>query len=230
MKFHLKQKVIDPHQHSHGPKSIEFILAIAIAVALVGSLTSEKTLKLPHYIVPFLILIFIGLKTIHIKRQGGTLLEDYTTIGVMIIFGILHVVLKGNLNPILITVFIAILLYATGLMFWVRSAFGSKKITHFIISYITTIFMIIFLFTGAYLSNPDEFLINNINNNIRFEDALYFSTVTITTVGYGDIIPLSKINRFFAATEAFLGMTINVALLGYVLSSGRLSNNQNLHE
>ena len=230
MKFHLKQKIVGSHQHPHGPKSIEFILAIAIAVALVGSLTSEKTLGLPHYIVPFLILIFICLKTIHIKRQGGTLIEDYTTIGVMIIFGILHIALKGSLNPTLITVFIAILLYAAGLMLWVRNAFGSKKITHFIISYITTIFMIIFLFTGAYLSNPDEFLIHDLNNNINFEDALYFSTVTITTVGYGDIIPLSKINRFLAATEAFLGMVINVALLGYMLSSGRLSNNQNHHE
>ena len=56
-------------------------------------------------------------------------------------------------------------------------------------------------------------------------DSVYFSTYTITTVGYGDIIPLSKINRFLAATESFLGMTINVALLGYVLSSSKLSSN-----
>lgn len=225
MSFHFKQRISPPHEHWRGPKSIEFILAIAIAVALVGSLTSEKIIDLPHYIVPFLILIFIALKVIHITRQGGTLLEDYTTIGVMIIFAILHIVLKGDLNPILITVFIAILLYATGLMFWVRSRFGSKKITHFLISYITTIFMIIFLFTGAYMSNPEDFLIQGINNRLSFEEALYFSTVTITTVGYGDITPLSRVNRFLAATEAFLGMVVNVALLGYVFSSGKLSNN-----
>ncbi|MEK6858636.1 MAG: potassium channel family protein, partial [Nanoarchaeota archaeon] len=52
------------------------------------------------------------------------------------------------------------------------------------------------------------------------EDALYFSTVTITTVGYGDFVPLG-VNRWLAALEAFLGMLINVALLRYVLSIGR---------
>jgi len=225
MKFRLKPQISLPHDHWHGPKSIEFILSIIIAIALIGSLTSEKLINLPHYIVPFLILVFIAIKVVHIRRQGGTLLEDYTTIGVMIVFSILHILLKGDLNPLLITVFIAILLYATGLMLWVKTKIGSKKITHFLISYVTTIFMIIFLFAGAYLSNADEFLINDLNNNLSLGESLYYSTITITTVGYGDIIPLSRINRFLAASEAFLGMVINVALLGYVLSTGRLANN-----
>ena len=223
MKFHINQKIIAPHEHSHHPKSIEFIIAIIIAVTLIASLTSEQYLTIPRYLVPLLIVIFIGLKLVHIIKQGGTLLEDYTTIAVMIIFVILHIALKGNLNALLITVFIAILLYSTGLMFWVRSTLGSKKITHFLTSYITTLFMIIFLFAGAYLSNPEEFINQGIKKSITFEDALYFSTVTITTVGYGDITPL-KINKFFAATEAFIGMVVNIALLGYILSLSRLNS------
>ncbi|MEK6847004.1 MAG: ion channel [Nanoarchaeota archaeon] len=222
MKFHIKPQISPPHDHWRGPKSIEFILALIIVVALISSLTSEKLIDLPYYIVPFLILVFIALKVVHIRRQGGTLLEDYTTIGAMVVFSILHISLKGSLNPLLITVFIAILIYATGLMLWVKTKLSSKKITHFLISYVTTLFMVIFLFAGAYLSNSDEFLVNGINNNLSLGEALYFSTVTITTVGYGDITPLSRINRFLAASEAFLGMVINVALLGYVLSSGKV--------
>lgn len=224
MKSIFKSRTLPPHEHSHGPKSIEFILAVIIAIALISSLTSEKKINLPHYITPLLILGFIVLKVLHIRRQGGTLLEDYTTTGVMVVFSILHISLKGDLNPMLIIVFAAILLYSTGLMLWVKTKFGSRKITHFLISYITTLIMIIFLFAGAYLSNSDEFMINGVNNNLNFNEALYFSTVTITTVGYGDILPLSNINRFLAASESFLGMVINVALLGYVLSSGKMSN------
>ncbi|MDF1701089.1 MAG: ion channel [Planctomycetota bacterium] len=38
----------------------------------------------------------------------------------------------------------------------------------------------------------------------RFMECAYFSTVTFTTLGYGDIIPLGAA-RYIAATEAFLG-------------------------
>ena len=34
---------------------------------------------------------------------------------------------------------------------------------------------------------------------------LYFSLVTMTTLGYGDIVPISQAARMMAATEAFIG-------------------------
>jgi len=50
---------------------------------------------------------------------------------------------------------------------------------------------------------------------VRFQ-ALYFSFVTLTTVGYGDIVPLSKAARVLAAAEAMAGVffpTIVIARL-----------------
>jgi len=37
---------------------------------------------------------------------------------------------------------------------------------------------------------------------------VYLSTVTITTVGYGDIVPITTVTRTLIATEAVLGMLI----------------------
>jgi hypothetical protein len=47
-------------------------------------------------------------------------------------------------------------------------------------------------------------------------DLLYFSLVTLTTVGYGDVVPLSGEARMLAALEAVTGVlyiAITVAIL-----------------
>lgn len=44
-----------------------------------------------------------------------------------------------------------------------------------------------------------EGLKDNLDNRISFIDVLYFTTVTVTTVGYGDIVPVSPEARLFEA-------------------------------
>ena len=48
----------------------------------------------------------------------------------------------------------------------------------------------------------------------RFVDAAYFSTVTLSTTGYGDILPLSDVTRALVAVEIIIGF----GLLGFLLS------------
>ena len=43
-------------------------------------------------------------------------------------------------------------------------------------------------------------------------DAFYFSFITLSTVGYGDITPVSRIARWLAAMEAMTG-SLYVAVL-----------------
>ena len=47
------------------------------------------------------------------------------------------------------------------------------------------------------------FLKNNVIRN--FPDSLYFSTITFTTLGYGDFRPLEGWGRILAGSEAFIG-------------------------
>lgn len=56
--------------------------------------------------------------------------------------------------------------------------------------------------------------------------ALYFSLVTLSTTGYGDVVPVSKPARLLAVTEAVLGMfyvTLLIARLVSLYSSRRAS-------
>jgi hypothetical protein len=48
----------------------------------------------------------------------------------------------------------------------------------------------------------------------RFVDAAYFSTITLSTTGYGDIVPVSGVARALVAVEVIVGF----GLLGFLLS------------
>jgi len=49
-------------------------------------------------------------------------------------------------------------------------------------------------------------------------DLIYFSFVTLTTVGFGDIVPAVDLTRALAATEAVLGQLFLVTVLARVVS------------
>ncbi len=49
-------------------------------------------------------------------------------------------------------------------------------------------------------------------------DAFYFSFVTLSTVGYGDITPISKVARMLAALEAMIGLLYVAVLIARLVS------------
>lgn len=68
-----------------------------------------------------------------------------------------------------------------------------------------TLFSIIFIYSGAIYQVEHE---ANGENFATFLDAVYFAVVTMTTVGYGDITPVSEAGR---------GLTILMILTGIAL-------------
>ncbi|MBO6082609.1 MAG: two pore domain potassium channel family protein, partial [Bacteroidales bacterium] len=51
-----------------------------------------------------------------------------------------------------------------------------------------------------------------------FFDALYWATVTLTTVGYGDMVPVTDIGRFVSMLSALLGVAV-IALPSGVITA-----------
>lgn len=62
----------------------------------------------------------------------------------------------------------------------------------------------VFFFAGIYscvgIGNCEGYILEK-----DFLKCLYFSAVTFTTLGYGDLTPISGFGKFFASIEAFLG-------------------------
>lgn len=51
--------------------------------------------------------------------------------------------------------------------------------------------------------------------NISFSDAFYFSTTTITTLGYGDITPVG-IFRLFVVIEVLMGLIYTGSMIYFI--------------
>lgn len=61
--------------------------------------------------------------------------------------------------------------------------------------------------------------LTSVNRAINYFDCLYFSGVNILTIGFGDIVPISRFLKFLVLLESFLGMIINVLAVGMWLST-----------
>jgi len=84
----------------------------------------------------------------------------------------------------------------------------------------------IYLLIGAFFASIDgavgaigEPAFFNQTNNPSFEIYLYFSYVTLATVGYGDYTPATSIARALAITEALSGQLYLVTVIAVLVSN-----------
>jgi voltage-gated potassium channel len=61
-------------------------------------------------------------------------------------------------------------------------------------------------------------------------DSLYWSYITATTVGYGDIRPLKKISRLLSVFIAFIGMIFTGILVAIALYTTNIAIEKHIDE
>ena len=88
---------------------------------------------------------------------------------------------------------------------------------------ISAYLMLGLLWTVAYWLvaqvNPNAFGFNTgPKETMSGFNAFYFSFITLSTVGYGDITPVSKVARWLAATEAMTGLLYVTVLIARLVS------------
>jgi hypothetical protein len=125
---------------------------------------------------------------------------------------------------------IFILGFSLGAMYYYFNLFKEKDLhkIEFIISIIFVFLLTITMFAVIY-SEPIENSTNYFMEfgkpyNITFPDAFYFSTTTITTLGYGDITPVG-IFRLFVIIEVFMGLIYTGSMIYFIVEIfGKKSN------
>lgn len=96
--------------------------------------------------------------------------------------------------------------------------YGERTILVYMLQMIIVLLVFNLSFAYVYLSTPASFGqladSNGVIQNLDGKTAIYFSLVSFTTLGFGDIYPLGDF-RFLSVLQAFLGwITIAMLILG----------------
>jgi len=140
---------------------------------------------------------------------------------VFFIFAYLTHMLLSNFEQQVISAALILIVFSGVLTYEYRSLFKrnlTKAEYFFTISFI--VFFTILLFATIYSfgisSGRSYFIENGQKSDLTPSDAIYFSVITLTTVGYGDIVPVG-VFRYFVTVEIFMGL-IYIGTLVYILT------------
>jgi len=74
-------------------------------------------------------------------------------------------------------------------------------------SMLVIVFACIYRIADRFTEMP-QFMVNAVPETISFSQALYFSVITVSTVGYGDVVPRSDPVRVIVAIQIVLGVLL----------------------
>ena len=165
----------------------------AISISMVHTISSKKK----HAIVGvFLAIVSVASLWILYVHPNKTIAVIGTLAAVLftavVIVGILGFILKSEKVSREI-IYAAILLYLLAALMWAN------------------------LYTFLELVDPSSFNIDISYANFNLMEFKYYSIVTITTLGYGDIIPVTDVAKTFAALEAVFGQLYLVVAVAWLV-------------
>ena len=107
-----------------------------------------------------------------------------------------------------------------------RAVFGPGRITYHrvvgaILLYLTIGLVFVALYTLVGAHSPNAFTGLTVTARVSLpSDLVYFSFTTLTTLGYGDIMPVHPIARSLSNVEAIIGQVYPATLLARLVSLG----------
>ena len=194
-----------------------YLLASIILVFFIGPVAFDYgLLSIVNLEILFLVILIFSI----FLHQHDSKLFKVTVASLIII--LINILFFDN-NQSVSQYFLKILIVSITIVELFREIFKTKIIDSHIISSAISIYVLVgifwyLLFMFLLMIDPDSFDIRNFNPEMVSIDMIYFSFTTLTTLGYGDIIPVSYTAKMWSITEAMIGVMFLAVMIGRVVS------------
>tara|TARA_B100001094_G_scaffold224512_1_gene218724 strand:- start:24 stop:650 length:627 start_codon:yes stop_codon:yes gene_type:complete len=194
-----------------------YLLASIILVFFIGPVAFDYgLLSIVNLEILFLVILIFSI----FLHQYDSKLFKVTVASLIII--LINILFFDN-NQSVSQYFLKILIVSITIVELFREIFKTKIIDSHIISSAISIYVLVgifwyLLFMFLLMIDPDSFDIRNFNPEMVSIDMIYFSFTTLTTLGYGDITPLSYTAKMWSITEAMMGVMFLAVMISRVVS------------
>ena len=194
-----------------------YLLASILLVFFIGPVAFDYgLLSIVNLEILFLVILIFSI----FLHQHDSKLFKVTVASLIII--LINILFFDN-NQSVSQYFLKILIVSITIVELFKEIFKTKIIDSFIISSAISIYVLVgifwyLLFMFLLMIDPDSFYIRNFNPEMVSIDMIYFSFTTLTTLGYGDITPLSYTAKMWSITEAMMGVMFLAVMISRVVS------------
>ena len=197
--------------------AIHYLLASILLVFFIGPVAFDYgLLSIVNLEILFLLILIFSI----FLHQHDTKLFKVTVVSLIII--LINILFFDN-NQSVSQYFLKILIVSITIVELFKEIFKTKIIDSHIISSAISIYVLVgifwyLLFMFLLMIDPDSFDIRNFNPEMVSIDMIYFSFTTLTTLGYGDITPVSYTAKMWSITEAMMGVMFLAVMISRVVS------------
>jgi Ion channel len=190
-----------------------FLLTISIPVEVIGA---------PVRVAILAILLLLTLRT---HRRSGALGRPALIVGAALTVATLAADAFGSDRTLtLVSQTATAALVVMSILVLARTLMNAGTTSGATVNGVLCIYLLIAMFFGSMdvlLATLTSHYVHGASTPVNTSQMLYFSVITLTTVGYGDISPANSLAEGVAAIEALIGQLYLVSVVAVVVSRYR---------
>ncbi len=208
---------------------VVYVLLVMVALQLTYPFSLLGTWQNAVYFSFYIALLASGvyLLSVNRRRMIATAIVAVLNVGV----GIPWVMTGGVVWLAVASYSLLIIFQSMIIVVLIEYIFVTERVNRDVIFSASTIYLILGnAFTGLYMLvqtvDPKAFVSSTMDTPLPWQRMIYFSYATLTTLGYGDITPVSPWAQSISSLEAILGLLYIAIILGRMASRYGAKNPQ----